>query len=194
FKDASPVAVGAFAVAMALFAVGFQVHFSVNSAPAYLKHAQPSDLEHLMPVFWIGFNLLMLPATLLARRYGGVPVMAIAGVVGVLSAWFAGRAPTLDALIVAQFVVGGAWGVMLMSAFTTALAVGHAGHEGNVTGLLFSMLAVAALARIAFVSAEMPKQPVIAEWLPLLPVVVWGLGAILVMTLGLRKAEAASAS
>ena len=35
-----------------------------------------ADLEHLMPVFWIGFSLLMLPASLATKRYGGVAVAA----------------------------------------------------------------------------------------------------------------------
>lgn len=68
----------------ALLGLGFQIHFAMNSAPLYLRFAKPADLQYLMPVFWIGFNLLMLPATLATRRYGGLAVMGVGGMVGAL--------------------------------------------------------------------------------------------------------------
>lgn len=191
FKEASGITIFAFAIAIVLFAVGFQVHFAVNSAPAYLKFAAPKDLEHLMPVFWIGFNLLVLPATLLTKRFGGVAVMAVAGIVGVLSAWAASQAPSLDVLIAIQFVVGGAWGVIIMSAFTAALSVGHPGREGGVTGILFSMLAVAAFARIAFVSAEIPKIDWVASVLTSVPSLAWCVATLLVMALAVAGIDRA---
>src|SRR5690606_8621533 len=46
-----------FALAMAVLAVGYQVHFALESAPLYLRFADKSDLQWLMPVFWIGFNV-----------------------------------------------------------------------------------------------------------------------------------------
>ncbi len=187
FREASGWTVAIFAAAIILFAIGFQVHFSVNSAPAYLKHAKPADLQTLMPVFWIGFNLLMLPATLLTRRFGGLPVMVGAGVVGVAAMLYAARVDNLDALIAAQFVVGGAWGTALMSAFTAAIRVGTPGREGSVTGLLFSMLALAAFARIAFVTAEGPKQSAMSELLGQVPAVFWLGGVILVAALAMRR-------
>jgi hypothetical protein len=189
FKEISGLAIGAFAFAIALFAIGFQAHFSVNSAPAYLRFAQAKDLENLMPVFWIGFNLVMLPATLLAKRSGGLVVMAVAGIVGVVATWAASVAPSLDALIGIQLVVGGAWGTVLMSAFTAALAVGHPGREGAVTGALFSMLAVAAFTRIFFVSAEMPKIDWIAPILAAVPSLTWGVASLLVVALAVAGVD-----
>ncbi|MBK7767559.1 MAG: hypothetical protein IPI44_16640 [Sulfuritalea sp.] len=50
-----------FFAAVALLGLGYQVHFALNSAPLYLRFAKPADLEYLMPVFWIGFNLLIFP-------------------------------------------------------------------------------------------------------------------------------------
>ena len=189
FKEASGSSIGVFALAVILFAVGFQVHFSVNSAPAYLRFAAQKDLEHLMPVFWIGFNLVMLPATLVAKRFGGAVPMAVAGIVGVLAAWGASVAGNLDLLILLQFVVGAAWGVILMSAFTAALAVGHPGHEGSVSGLLFSMLAVAAFARIAFVAADGAKIDWIAPVLAAGPSIAWGLASLLVVGLAVTGVD-----
>ena len=193
FREASGGAIAAFAVAIALLAVGFQIHFAVNSAPAYLKHVKPADLEHLMPVFWIGFNLVMLPATILTRRFGGFAMMAAAGAGGVAAAYYAGEATSLDALIVAQFLTGGAWGIILMSACTAAIELGHPGHEGSVTGVLFSMLAVAAFARISFVALVASTHPQLTQHLPLAPAAAWAittllLAAIAVSTRRLRSA------
>ncbi len=43
-----------FIAAMVILALGYQLHFSINSAPFYLRFAKPDDLQWLMPVFWIG--------------------------------------------------------------------------------------------------------------------------------------------
>ena len=183
FRDASAGAIALFAVAMALLAAGFQVHFSLNSAPAYLRRATPADLEHLMPVFWIGFNLVMLPATLLAKRFDGFVVMILAGILGTAAAACAANADDLEALIAAQFIAGGAWGTILMGAFTAAIALGHPGREGRITGILFSMLAVAAFARITFSSTIAPGHPELTQHLGLVPAAMWGIGTLLVALL-----------
>ena len=52
-----------FIVSMIMLALGYQLHFSINSAPFYLRFAKPADLQWLMPVFWIGFNIAMFPAS-----------------------------------------------------------------------------------------------------------------------------------
>ena len=68
-----------FFAAMAIAALGFQLHFFVNSAPGYLRFARPGDLDMLMPVFWIGFNIAMFPAAALTRRHGALHVMGAGG-------------------------------------------------------------------------------------------------------------------
>ncbi|HTE15782.1 MAG TPA: MFS transporter, partial [Burkholderiales bacterium] len=45
-----------FLAGLLLLAVGFQVHYSVNTAAQFLKFTQLDGLEWLMPVFWIGFG------------------------------------------------------------------------------------------------------------------------------------------
>ena len=117
-----------FLIAMALLGIGFQVHSSLNAAPQYLRFAKPADLEMLLPIFWVGFNVLMLCASPLTKRYGGVMVMGIAGCVGAIAACVAAFAGTLNILMAAQFVAGGAWGVLMMRAFTAALLTGRTGR------------------------------------------------------------------
>jgi MFS family permease len=56
--------------ALLLLALGFQVHFALNSAPRYVQFASREALPYLMPVFWIGFNLLVFPAARMVERWG----------------------------------------------------------------------------------------------------------------------------
>jgi hypothetical protein len=179
--------VAPFLFAVALLGLGFQVHFALNSAPAYLRFAKAADLEHLMPVFWIGFNLLILPASLLARRIGGLAAMAIGAAAGGLAAALVSSAGSLPALVVAQFVAGAGWGCVAMSAVAAALAMGRTGREGFVCGGLWSLFAVAALTRIALVIAQVPQQP---GWKPVL---AWLPGAMW-LTAGFLLVAAASST
>ena len=68
----------------------------------------------------------------------------------------------------------------MMSAFTAALARGHnndgdgkSSDEGSATGALFSLLAIATLARRMIVWTERNKAPIFASIQPWLPVVAW---------------------
>ncbi len=172
-----------FLAAMALLGVGFQVHFSLNTAPLYLRFAQPAQLEHLMPVFWVGFSLLMLAAGRLVARFGGVWVMAIAACVGAWATWLTTVAGSLPLLVAAQFVAGGAWGILMMSAFTSALVIGRTGREGLVTGSMFSLLALAAFARIAIVTAQLNRDASLAPLLAWLPTATWVVAGLLLLAM-----------
>src|SRR5262249_1073532 len=68
--------------ALLLLALGFQVHFSLGSAPRFLQLAPREQLPWLMPVFWIGFNLLMFPAARMVKRLGAADAMALAAALG----------------------------------------------------------------------------------------------------------------
>ena len=170
-----------FLAAIVVLGLGFQIHFSLNSAAQYLRFAKPADLEYLMPVFWIGFNLLMLPASMLTSRYGAMLVMGVAGWTGALAAYLASIATGLDWLIAAQFVAGGAWGIVMMSAFAAALTMGRTGREGLVTGAMFSLLALAAIARIAIVATQLNKDPLVAPLLSWAPAVAWIAGGAVLL-------------
>ena len=179
-----------FIAAMVLLALGYQLHFSINAAPFYLRFAKPNDLQWLMPVFWIGFNIAMFPASLVVKHRGGLIVMGLAGLLGsaaVLAAQIAGNIYTE---IIAQFIAGAAWGCMLMSAVSAALAIGHTGAEGKVTGLVFSALALATFARMAAVAGGLQKLPEYAPLLHWAPVACWsvaGAGLLVIVAARLQQ-------
>ena len=95
-----------FYAALFLLALGFQLHFALNSAPQYLRFAAPTELGWLMPVFWIGFNLGMLPASRGVKRFGALPLMALAAACGALATLACGFAPAKGPLLGAQFLAG----------------------------------------------------------------------------------------
>ncbi|ULK96581.1 MFS transporter [Bradyrhizobium sp. I71] len=163
----------AFIVAMVALALGYQLHFAINSAPFYLRFAKPDELQWLMPVFWIGFNIAMFPASLVVKHRGGLIVMGAAGLFGAVAIAAAEFAGSLNTLIVAQFLAGAAWGCMLMSAISAALAIGSTGAEGKVTGLVFSALALGTFARMAAVAGGLQKMPDYAPLLHWAPVACW---------------------
>jgi hypothetical protein len=163
----------AFIATMVILALGYQLHFSINSAPFFLRFAKPADLEWLMPVFWIGFNIAMFPASVVTKRRGGLIVMGAAGLLGAIAVVGAERAGSLNILVAAQFLAGAAWGCMLMSAFSAALAIGETGAEGKVVGLVFSALALGTFARMAAVAGGLQKLPEYAPLLHWAPVACW---------------------
>jgi len=139
-----------------------------------------------MPVFWIGFNLLMWPASLWVQRSGGVVVMAAGSIVGALAAAVATLALSMEVLVAAQFVAGGAWGAVLMSAVSACIALGHTGREGVMTGSLFALLALATFARMGLVAAQFNKDPQFAAMFAWAPSAAWLLAAVLLLALARR--------
>jgi MFS family permease len=183
----------AFIAAMVVLALGYQLHFSINSGPFFLRFAKPADLEWLLPVFWIGFNIAMFPASIVVKHRGGLVVMGAAGLIGALAVVGAEIAGNLHFLIAAQFLAGAAWGCMLMSAVSAALAIGETGAEGKVTGLVFSALALATFARMAAVAGGLQKLPEYAPLLHWAPVACWSVAgaALLALAAGrMRRREA----
>ncbi|WP_316238755.1 MFS transporter [Bradyrhizobium sp. SZCCHNR1015] len=179
--------------AMVILALGYQLHFSINSSAFFLRFARPEDLSWLMPVFWIGFNLVLFPASVVVKHRGGLMVMGIAGLLGTLAIVIAELAGALTVLIVAQFIAGAAWGCMMMSAISAALAIGTTGAEGKVTGLVFSALALATFARIAAVAGGLQKLPDYAPLVQWAPVACWlvaGAGLLAMAAAGLQGRRA----
>ncbi|MDB5618999.1 MFS transporter [Tardiphaga sp.] len=182
-----------FIAAMVLLALGYQLHFSINSAPFFLRFAKPSELQWLLPVFWIGFNIARFPASVLTKRRGGLVVMGIAGLFGAAAMIGAEMAGSLNMLIVTQFIAGAAWGCMLMSAVAAALAIGETGAEGKVVGLVFSALALATFARMAAVAGGLQRLPEYAPMLRWAPVACWsvaGAGLLVLAASRLQRREA----
>jgi MFS family permease len=175
-----------FIASMVILALGYQLHFSINSTPFFLRFAKPDELQWLLPVFWIGFNIAMFPASVVTKRRGGLIVMGAAGLFGALAVVGAELAGSLNVLIAAQFVAGAAWGCMLMSAVSAALAIGETGTEGKVVGLVFSALALATFARMAAVAGGLQKLPEYAPLLHWAPVACWSVAGagLLVLAAG----------
>ncbi len=84
-----------------------------------------------------------------------------------------------------------------MSAFTVAFAIGANGGEGRMSGLLFSALALATLARIAAVATGMNADAALKAALQWAPILCWGLAGAALLYLaiaGVRRWAAPAAS
>jgi len=160
-------AVWSFLLACAAAALAFQWHGFVASAPLALRFAPASELPWLLPVFWIGFNLALLPAGLLGKRTGPVRSLVGGAVLAAGGNAAAAWAHTLPLLLTAQFVAGAGWALLLCSAFSAALLLGRGGREGLFSGALSSTLAGAALLRIVVLAvvAPAPATAVGTAWL-----------------------------
>jgi MFS family permease len=183
--------VAAFFASLVVMAIGFQVHFALNSAPQYLRFADKGDLQYLMPVFWIGFNVLMFPASRLVKRAGAFALMAGGAALGALATLCAAYAPSLAVLATAQFVAGGCWGAMLVGVFTAAVAFGRTQRQGAMMGTMFAVLSFAAFVRIGAVAGGVAVLPAMRELLPWIPLVLWLIAAlVLVGLLGAARRRA----
>ncbi|BBY23617.1 MFS transporter [Mycobacterium stomatepiae] len=170
-----------FLAAALLAQLGFQVHSSINAQRLFAKYADAKELPALLALFWIGFALVTPLASVLAKRLGGVVAMMVGAVVAAASAWAAALATDVVSLAAAQFVCGAAWGAVMVSAVVAALAIGRHGREGTAAGALFSVIAVATIARIALVTAHGDRVPAIASALPWVPTVSWLAAATLLL-------------
>jgi len=178
-----------FALAMITLALGYQVHFAIDSAPLFLRFTNAASLQWLMPVFWIGFNISMFPAGLITNRLGGYTVMGGAALIGALAILAAHLAQDLGQMVVAQFAAGAAWGAILMSAFTVAFAIGENGGEGRMSGLLFSALALATLTRMATVATGFNTDPSLKAVLQWLPTLCWGVAGAALLYLAVARVK-----
>jgi MFS family permease len=165
-------------IALLLLALGFQAHFSLSSAQRYAQFAPREQLPYLMPVFWIGFNVLMFPAARVVKRLGVADAMALAAALGALAMLLAALAPGLTVLVAAQFLAGGCWGAASVAAYSAAVALGRTGREGRFLGALFAVLAVAVAARIALGGSGMAQSHFFSGLQPWLPQTLWLCGAL----------------
>jgi hypothetical protein len=162
-----------FLAAILLLAIGFQVHVFINGEHLFGNSGRPNDASDLLSLFWIAFSLVLLPGSVMTKRFGGVAVMALGAFVGAGSAWAATHAADVILRGIAQFTCGAAWGCVMMSGVATALAVGRPGREGTVVGAMFSTMAVAAVVRIAVGAGHFEQGSAITAALPWLPALSW---------------------
>jgi hypothetical protein len=172
-------------------AIGFQLHLFFNSEPLFKKFT--SDMTALMQVFWVGFSIGMFPASLLAKRWGGLPIMGAAGLVGAVAIVVAELSGSLGLIVAVQAVAGAAWGCILVSALAAA-ALGANGHEGKMTGLLFSALALATLARMVTNAVGGLGNPALAPLLRWAPVLCWAIAGTLLLALALAGPQRITAA
>jgi hypothetical protein len=178
-----PLPIAGFLAVVALAALGFQVHFSLSSAPQYLRFVPADQLGQLMPAFWVGFNLAMLPLTLLIRRYGDFRILAAGTLAGAIAVLYAPQAASLGTLVAAQIAAGAAWAAVMFSAFGAAMLLGRTGREGFATGGLFSMLAFAAMLRILLIATQLNQDAGLQQALTYLPAACWAAAAVLLLLL-----------
>jgi hypothetical protein len=178
-----PLPIAGFLAVVALAALGFQVHFSLSSAPQYLRFVPAEQLGQLMPAFWVGFNLAMLPLTLLIRRYGDFRVLAAGTLAGAVAVLYAPQATSLGTLVAAQVAAGAAWAAVMFGAFGAAILLGRTGREGFATGGLFSMLAFAAMLRILLIATQLNQDAGLQQLLVYLPAACWAAAAVLLLLL-----------
>jgi hypothetical protein len=174
-----------FALATVIFALGFQLHFFFNSAPRFKQFT--SDVSTVMPVFWVGFSVAMFPASLITKRWGGLPVMGLFGLVGAIAIVVMEYSGTFEVVVAAQLIAGAAWGCILMSAFSAAAALGYTGAEGKITGVLFSALALATFARMATTASGALNDPSLAPLLHWAPIACWAIGGMTLVALSVAQ-------
>jgi MFS family permease len=179
---------GIFLAGVFVLAQGFQIHAAFNTVPQYLRFVPKDSLDYLLPVFWIGFNIAMFPAAAVARRFGSVNVIVTAALLGAAGLALSARAGSLELLVAAQVIAGGAWGVVMMAGFTAATEFGRTGKEGLALGCILAAMAGAAAVRLGLVVTGFTPQPGLAHLFSWLPVATWCAGglAIAVVAWGAR--------
>lgn len=144
------------------------------------------------PAFWIGFALGLAAATLIGRaketgaplRAGGAGLAIGAGAVVVAQV-----APNAAVFVFAQGFAGAAWAVFTSVAVRAAMTHGGGRGIGAPLGLIFSALAVAALARVGLTVAGWAGE----AWLAWVPAVVFATsGVVLMLFASARTAPAPS--
>ena len=119
-----------------------------------------------------------------APRVGELRLAAAAALLAAVAVVAGALAPTLALLAAAQAVAGLAWAAMLAGGFTAALAMGHVGREGRLSGAVSSSLAAASLLRLALVatgSAAVLRADG-AVWADTLPAWLWAASAGLLLS------------
>ena len=176
-----------FVAAMLILALGYQLHFSINSGPLFLRFAKQPDLQWLMPVYWIGFNIAMFPASYITKRYGGLVVMGGAGLLGAAAVLGAEYATGLNTMAAMQFMAGAASGCILMSAIAAAVAISGEGSEGQLLGLMFSALALATFTRIAAVMGGLTRDSAYQALLQWTPIICWSLAGAALLFIAVAR-------
>lgn len=176
-----------FLLAMALFAIGMQLHASFNSARQFRAIAPSVPLEYLMPLFWAGFSVAMYPACMWVQR-ANTQALVWAGAFGASAVLLCIQSTSLPAVAVLQVLAGAAWGGVFVAALSVASVTGGVSLAGKWLGATFALTALAAVVRIG-VSVAASAQPDLAAMTPMLSAACWGLGTVVMTWVVMRKAR-----
>lgn len=160
-----------------LLACGFQFHFFVASAALYRRFVEAGDLPWLMPVFWVGFNLALIPATRWIHRHGAGWMLRVCSVSGCAALLLCLYAPALPLLLAGQALLGACWGGAFVAGLRSVTLWPVRTGNGMVLGGWFCMLSLAAAGRISLdkvfkVDAMTLETTALACWV-LAAVVAW---------------------
>lgn len=175
------LALAAGAALLAAFA--FQVHGFLNSAALYQRFVPAATVASLAPVFWVGFNLGLWPASRLAARAGPWRVLTGAALLAAAMAALAPVVPSLALLVAVQATAGLAWAALLAAGFDAALALGEGGRQGRYSGALSSALALATLLRMGLVAGGLAASLRAGggALLDALPALLWSAAALMLL-------------
>lgn len=174
--------------ALFLIALGTQVHVAINSGPLYLRQVGPGLLDMLMPSFWIGFALLVLPAAWLIRAGEPNEALVIGAAGGAVCLTLLQVAPGLVTTVALQLGVGGAWALVFAAALNAALEAGRGAAGARLVGMLFAALALATALRIGIAVAGWPGMAEFAPVLHWLPPLAWA-AAVVPLLLVAKRAQ-----
>jgi hypothetical protein len=177
-----------FFLSITALATGFEIHNSLNVKALFQQVSDPARAEWLKQTFWVGFNIVMFPASLLVKRYGGLVVIGVAGLIGAAALSGAQVAANPGMLTLAHAIVGAAWGCVVSAGIATALILGKGIAEGALVGLVSAAMAVATFLRMLIV-ADGAFAPSLLRWLPVGCWLVAGLVTLLLAIVRHRQAQ-----
>jgi len=163
-----------------LAALAFQLAVNLNAAPRYLRDLSANALPWVMPVFWIGFSLSAFLAGRLCAGVGAIRILGVgclAGAAGILLA----QLPGAETAVIGYLLAGFGWGAALPAGFSLIAEAGRPNRVATLNGLLFSALALSALARIGINVAGVPQDPSWSAVLPGAPVLLWSLSGAMIL-------------
>lgn len=158
-----------------LLACGFQFHVFVGSVVLYRQFVSSESLPWCLPVFWVGFKLMMFMATGRVEKAGAAQFLSWMAAAGGVALLLCLLAPNLPVLLLGQVVLGACWGGCFVAGIRTVQGWPTRMESGLALGGWFCMLSLATAGRIGL------DKMIAADALALeaVAVVLWLLAAAL---------------
>lgn len=158
-----------------LLACGFQFHVFVGSVALYRQFVSAENLPWCLPVFWVGFKLMMFVAMGRVEKTGAARFLSWMAGAGGVALLLCLLAPNLPVLLLGQVVLGACWGGCFVAGIRTVQGWPTRVESGLALGGWFCMLSLATAGRIGL--DKMIAADAIA--LETVAVVLWLLAAAL---------------